>query len=41
VVPGRQGQKTTFTVRTLADALPGTSSPYTEIDRISFEHRRP
>jgi hypothetical protein len=37
VVPGRQGQKTTFTVRTLADALPGTSRPYTEIDRVSFE----
>jgi hypothetical protein len=37
VVPGRPGCKTTFTVRTLADALPGTGKPYTEIDRITFE----
>ena len=34
---GRAGQKTTFTVRTLADALPGSSTPYTEIDRITLE----
>jgi hypothetical protein len=37
VVPARRGHKTTFTVRTLADALPGTGKPYSEIDRITFE----
>jgi hypothetical protein len=37
VVPGRRGERTTFTVRTLADALPGSGKPYTEIDRITFE----
>ncbi|AGL17176.1 putative phosphoesterase [Actinoplanes sp. N902-109] len=36
VVPARRGQRTTFTVRTLADALPGTGKPYTEIDRITL-----
>ncbi|MEV0902121.1 metallophosphoesterase family protein [Actinoplanes sp. NPDC049802] len=34
VVPAAPGQTTTLTVRTLADALPGTKQPYTEIDRI-------
>jgi hypothetical protein len=37
VKPGRRGQETTFTVRTLADALPGSGKPYAEIDRITFE----
>ena len=37
VVPGRRGERTTFTVRTLADALPGSGQPYTEIDKITFE----
>ncbi|WP_030438946.1 hypothetical protein [Actinoplanes subtropicus] len=37
VVPGRHGERTTFTVRTLADALPGSGKPYTEIDKITFE----
>jgi hypothetical protein len=37
VKPGRAGQKTTFTVRTLADALPGSGTPYSEIDRITME----
>ncbi|WP_312034269.1 metallophosphoesterase family protein [Actinoplanes sp. TBRC 11911] len=37
VVPGRAGQKTTFTIRTLADALPGSGKPYAEIDRITLE----
>jgi hypothetical protein len=37
VKPARRGERTTFTVRTLADALPGTGQPYTEIDRITFE----
>lgn len=37
VVPARHGQRTTFTVRTLADALPGTNEPCTEIDRVTFE----
>ena len=37
VVPGRRGERTTFTVRTLADALPGSGKPYTEIDKITFE----
>ncbi|MEV6342864.1 metallophosphoesterase family protein [Actinoplanes sp. NPDC051851] len=36
VVPGKRGSKTTFTVRTLADALPGSGQPYTEIDRITL-----
>ncbi|GLY06738.1 metallophosphoesterase [Actinoplanes sp. NBRC 101535] len=34
VVPGLPGRSTTMTVRTLADALPGTRQPYSEIDRI-------
>jgi hypothetical protein len=36
VVPARPGHRTTFTVRTLADALPGSGKPYAEIDRITF-----
>jgi hypothetical protein len=36
VVPARAGATTTFTVRTLADALPGTNQAYTEIDRITL-----
>lgn len=34
VVPAAKGKATTFTIRTLADALPGTTEPYTEIDRV-------
>ncbi|WP_436528167.1 purple acid phosphatase family protein [Actinoplanes sp. HUAS TT8] len=38
VVPAaRAGGETTLTVRTLADALPGTGKPYTEIDRITLK----
>jgi hypothetical protein len=33
-VPAAPGKPTTLTVRTLADGLPGTKQPYTEIDRI-------
>jgi hypothetical protein len=36
VVPARHGQKTTFTIRTLADALPGSGKPYAEIDKITL-----
>ena len=36
VVPAVPGKTTTLTVRTLADALPGTKRPYTEIDRITL-----
>jgi hypothetical protein len=36
VVPARHGQRTTFTIRSLADALPGSGQPYTEIDRITL-----
>jgi hypothetical protein len=36
VVPARRGQRTTFTIRTLADALPGSGKPYAEIDRITL-----
>nr|WP_231956891.1 MULTISPECIES: metallophosphoesterase family protein [unclassified Actinoplanes] len=36
VVPARRGQRTTFTIRTLADALPGSGQPYSEIDRITL-----
>jgi hypothetical protein len=36
VVPARRGQKTTFTIRTLADALPGSGKPYSEIDKITL-----
>ncbi|AGL17194.1 metallophosphoesterase family protein [Actinoplanes sp. N902-109] len=36
VVPAAAGQRTTMTIRTLADALPGSRTPYTEIDRITL-----
>ncbi|MFI1990720.1 purple acid phosphatase family protein [Actinoplanes sp. NPDC020271] len=36
VIPARRGQRTTLTIRTLADALPGSGQPYTEIDRITL-----
>jgi hypothetical protein len=34
VVPAPPGSTTTFTIRVLADALPGTNQAYTEIDRV-------
>ncbi|GIF04711.1 purple acid phosphatase family protein [Actinoplanes siamensis] len=34
--PAAAGASTTLTVRTLADALPGSRKPYTEIDRITL-----
>jgi hypothetical protein len=37
VVPARAGAKTTMTVRTLADSLPGTNALVTEIDRIALQ----
>jgi len=39
VEPAVLGKKTTLTIRTLADALPGTNEPYTEIDRITLERK--
>ncbi|KUL31236.1 metallophosphoesterase [Actinoplanes awajinensis] len=33
------GGNTTMTVRTLADALPGSTEPYTEIDRITLKRQ--
>ncbi|WP_375493851.1 purple acid phosphatase family protein [uncultured Jatrophihabitans sp.] len=36
VEPAPKGRATTFTIRTLADALPGSNAPYTEIDRITL-----
>ncbi len=36
VVPARAGRPTTMTLRTLADALPGSPGPYTEIDRVTL-----
>jgi hypothetical protein len=36
VVPARAGKPTTFTIRTLADALPGSNEPLTEIDRLTL-----
>lgn len=36
VVPAKRGTHTTMTIRTLADALPGSTSPFTEIDRITL-----
>ncbi|MFC6568414.1 metallophosphoesterase [Actinoplanes utahensis] len=36
VKPAEPGKTTTMTIRTLADALPGTGKPYTEIDRITL-----
>jgi hypothetical protein len=35
VIPARHGHRATFTIRTLADALPGSHQPFTEIDRIT------
>ena len=37
VVPAAPGAKSTFTIRTIADALPGSGLPYSEIDRVTFE----
>lgn len=39
VKPALQGRHTTFTIRTLADALPGTNEAYSEIDRITLQRR--
>ncbi|MEV6303279.1 metallophosphoesterase [Actinoplanes sp. NPDC051861] len=36
VVPAAKGARTTLTVRSLADALPGTKQPYSEIDRFTL-----
>ncbi len=36
VVPAAHGLPTTFTIRTLADALPGRNEPYSEIDTITL-----
>jgi hypothetical protein len=36
VKPALRDKPTTFTIRTLADALPGSNSPFTEIDRVTF-----
>lgn len=36
VKPARPGHRTTLTIRTLADALPGTGRQFTEIDRITL-----
>lgn len=36
VVPAKIGATTTMTIRTLADALPGTTAPFTEIDRVTL-----
>ena len=36
VVPAARGRRTTLTVRSVADALPGSKRPYTEIDRITL-----
>ncbi len=36
VEPAAPGRRTTFTVRTLADALPGTNEAYSEIDRLTL-----
>jgi hypothetical protein len=36
VVPAAPGRRTTLTIRTLADALPGTNEAYSEIDRLTF-----
>ena len=33
VQPALEGRRTTSTIRTLADALPGTNEAYNEIDR--------
>ncbi|MEU4560712.1 metallophosphoesterase family protein [Actinoplanes sp. NPDC023936] len=36
VTPAAKGARTTMTVRSLADALPGSKQPFTEIDRITL-----
>ncbi|MFC7531851.1 purple acid phosphatase family protein [Actinoplanes sp. GCM10030250] len=36
VVPAAPGARTTLTVRSLADALPGTKQPFTEIDKFTL-----
>ena len=36
VKPAVRGRATTFTIRTLADALPGSNAPYSEIDRLTL-----
>ena len=36
VKPARAGQRTTMTIRTLADALPGSGRAFTEIDRLTL-----
>jgi hypothetical protein len=36
VTPAARGARTTMIIRSLADALPGTKQPYTEIDRITL-----
>ncbi|MBB2949116.1 hypothetical protein FB565_008921 [Actinoplanes lutulentus] len=36
VVPAARGARTSMTVRCLADALPGSRQPFTEIDRITL-----
>lgn len=36
VTPAKAGATTTMTIRTLADALPGSSTPYAEIDRVTL-----
>ncbi len=37
VVPARAGRATTMTIRTLADALPGSNEAYSEVDRITLK----
>ncbi|GAB2459581.1 purple acid phosphatase family protein [Jatrophihabitans fulvus] len=37
VKPAAPGRTTTFTIRTLADALPGTNEQFSEIDRITLK----
>jgi hypothetical protein len=37
VHPARLGRPTTLTIRTLADALPGSNRPFTEIDRVTLQ----
>ena len=37
VTPARVGRPTTMVIRTLADALPGTNEPYSEIDRLTLK----
>ncbi len=37
VEPARPGKQATMTIRTLADSLPGSNAPLTEIDRITLK----